>query len=259
MAKTPQKNIVPLYGSIASTIKSKIATGHYELGGKLSSEENFAKEYGVARITIRKAFSQLEQEGWITRQHGKGTFISKRTPILLHNDLHSFQSMVRMVAASPIKPLGIQNLKVNQTRIVKDIREFFNLGNSEEIARIQRVILKDNRPFNLLENFMPVELANHLSIEEIQKKIGIIRVLSEKIDIQIGKGEMHIEAMVADQDISDILGCQVMEPFICARIFLWFSSGEPFEIINNYLRADSYKYKFELSTDDLDLSSIKYP
>jgi len=251
--------MVPLYGRIATTIKNKIVTGQYERGSKLVSEEDIAKEYNVSRITIRHAFSQLEQEGWINRQRGKGTFISKTETAALQTNLSNFQDMVQMIAMSDLKPVSIKNLKVNQTRIANDIRKIFNLSGDDEIARIRRIILKDNTPVHLIENFMPVELARHLSIEEIRQKKGIIRILNEKIDIQIGKGEMHVEAIVADQDISDIIGCQVMDPLMSLRIYIWFSSGRPFEIINNLFRADCIKYKIDLTTDDLDLSSIQYP
>ncbi|MBW1814247.1 MAG: GntR family transcriptional regulator [Deltaproteobacteria bacterium] len=259
MAKPQQKSIVPLYGRVAATIKNKIVTGQYEQGSKLASEENIAKEYSVSRITIRQAFAQLEQEEWISRQRGKGTFISKTHPAARQTDLSNFQDMVQMIAMSDLKPVSIKNLKVNQTRIANDIRKTFNLSGNDEIVRIRRIILKDNSPVHLIENFMSVELASHLSIEEIRQKKGIIRILNEKIDIQIGKGEMHMEAMAADQDISDIIGCQVMDPLMCLRIYIWFSSGRPFEIINNLFRADCIKYKIDLTTDELDLSSIQYP
>jgi len=76
------------------------------------------------------------------------------------------------------------------------------------------------------------------------------------MDLAIGKAEAFIEAITADQHISDLLGCQIMDPFICFHAFVRFASGEPLEIGNYYIRADSYKFKLEISTDDLDLSAF---
>jgi DNA-binding GntR family transcriptional regulator len=63
--------------------------------------------------------------------------------------------------------------------------------------------------------------------------------------------------MVADQEIADILGCQVTEPFLCERLFIRFASGKPFEMINYYLRGDSHKLRFDINTDNFDFSAFE--
>lgn len=45
-------------------------------GTKLPPENEIAKNYGVSRITIRRALDELEQEGVIIRIHGRGTFVN---------------------------------------------------------------------------------------------------------------------------------------------------------------------------------------
>ncbi len=45
-------------------------------GNKLPSENVIAKNYGVSRVTIRRALDELEQEGIILRIHGRGTFVN---------------------------------------------------------------------------------------------------------------------------------------------------------------------------------------
>ncbi|MCP4753028.1 MAG: GntR family transcriptional regulator [Proteobacteria bacterium] len=257
MANQPLKSIVPLYGRIAKTVKNKIMSGHYERGSKLPSEENIGKELGVSRITIRQAFSQLEQEGWITRQRGKGTFVSDTVPAVWRNSLNSLQDIVRMISSSDLRPVGIDQIKVKDASIANDIRDFFGFSNEESIGRIQRVIMANKVPVHLVENFMPVELVKQVSKKEIREKKAVLRILNEKMDLQIGEAEVFMEAIAADQEMSDILGCQVMEPFMCNRLFLRSIAGDPIEIVNYYMRADTYKYRFSISLDDFDLSAFE--
>mgnify|MGYP001655256231 CR=1 FL=1 len=53
-------------------------------GQKLPSENELTREYALSRHTVRKALALLENEGYITARHGKGTFCSERV-IQRHN------------------------------------------------------------------------------------------------------------------------------------------------------------------------------
>lgn len=67
---------LPLYQQVADSIKYKIIQGDYEVGGLLQPEMELCKIYQVSRITMRRAMQELEQEGYLTRQAGKGTFVN---------------------------------------------------------------------------------------------------------------------------------------------------------------------------------------
>lgn len=63
-------------------MRRKIFAGKFSREKALPSEDTLAAEYEVSRITVRQALSSLEQEGLVTRQRGRGTFVSgKVVPI----------------------------------------------------------------------------------------------------------------------------------------------------------------------------------
>jgi len=70
---------LPLYVKIKKDLKSKIHT--LEDGDKLPTERSLSDKYGVDRITIRRALSDLEEEGFVVRKHGSGTFVLKSMPL----------------------------------------------------------------------------------------------------------------------------------------------------------------------------------
>ena len=63
------------YERIYQTLNDKIASGKYRPESRLPSEPELAKCFSVNQLTVRRALSRLEQEGKISRQHGRGTFI----------------------------------------------------------------------------------------------------------------------------------------------------------------------------------------
>ena len=56
-------------------LKQDILSGRLPSGGKLPRETDLARELGVGRITLRASLDRLENDGFIRRIHGKGTFV----------------------------------------------------------------------------------------------------------------------------------------------------------------------------------------
>jgi GntR family transcriptional regulator len=61
---------------IANSIVSDIERGVLREGGQLPSEEKLAEQHGVSVGTVQKALARLAHSGIISRQHGRGTFVS---------------------------------------------------------------------------------------------------------------------------------------------------------------------------------------
>lgn len=67
---------VPLYEQIKNQIQNQILDSTLEQGEGLPSIRNFAKELKVSIITIKRAYEELEKEGFIETIAGRGTFVS---------------------------------------------------------------------------------------------------------------------------------------------------------------------------------------
>lgn len=71
-----QNDSRPMYVQIMDQIKHRIALGDWRLGEKLISIREMAIGLKVSVITVKRAYAELEQEGVIVTQHGKGSFIA---------------------------------------------------------------------------------------------------------------------------------------------------------------------------------------
>ena len=69
---------VALYEQIANQLKQLIVTGELPEGYPLPSVRALAQELGVSVITTRRAYTELEQEGYVVTTPAKGTFVSHR-------------------------------------------------------------------------------------------------------------------------------------------------------------------------------------
>lgn len=70
--------IVPLHHQIRLDLENRIHKGVLPVGGRIASEHELCREYGVSRITVRQALNALEQQGLLRRVVGRGTFVARR-------------------------------------------------------------------------------------------------------------------------------------------------------------------------------------
>ena len=71
------KNTLPKYQRIERDIITSIKNGDLKPGDKVDSESVLKKKYGVSTITVRKAFSDLINDGYLVGVQGAGTFVAK--------------------------------------------------------------------------------------------------------------------------------------------------------------------------------------
>lgn len=68
----------PKYRVIFQTLRESILSGEYRAGARLPSETDLVRRFGVSRMTIVKAFRELQQQGLVVRRVGSGTYASSR-------------------------------------------------------------------------------------------------------------------------------------------------------------------------------------
>ena len=74
----------PIYEQITSQIKNYIITGELKPGDALPSMRLLAKELRISVITTKRAYEDLEAEGFLVTQPGRGSFVAPPNPALLH-------------------------------------------------------------------------------------------------------------------------------------------------------------------------------
>ena len=68
---------IPKYQYIKDELKNKIISGQFASGDKFYTEAELIAMYDVSSITVVRALNDLAKDGYIVRQQGKGTFVSR--------------------------------------------------------------------------------------------------------------------------------------------------------------------------------------
>lgn len=67
-----------IYDQVAADIEADIANGRLAPGSKLPTELELAHQYGVGRISARRALQELAGRGLVTIVHGRGSFVAEK-------------------------------------------------------------------------------------------------------------------------------------------------------------------------------------
>ena len=69
-------SMVPIYEQIMDQIKVQITAGDLRENDILPSVRTLAKDLKISALTVKKAYDNLEQEGYTVTVHGKGTYVA---------------------------------------------------------------------------------------------------------------------------------------------------------------------------------------
>ena len=108
----------PIYEQVGQQIKAQILSGELKEGDPLPSIRKLAMELQISVITTKRAYDELEQEGFIDTVGGKGCFVAMQNKELLkEKKMKSIEDMLAE-AVSESKKMGIQ---------LKEIKEMLTL------------------------------------------------------------------------------------------------------------------------------------
>ena len=102
----------PIYLQIKKQVKAQILSGDLSVGDQLPSIRFVAKELRISMLTVKRAFDELEQEGFIDSVQGKGTFVSGQNKDLIREEyLKSMEEKLEEMV-DLAKLAGLSNKKI---------------------------------------------------------------------------------------------------------------------------------------------------
>ena len=96
---------IPKYQQIKDELKQQIISGKFENGDKFYTEAELIQMFNVSSITVVRALNELANDGYIIRQQGKGTFVSRarKHKLVEFSDVETFPIQKDKVTVLSIK------------------------------------------------------------------------------------------------------------------------------------------------------------
>ncbi len=117
-------NNEPIYAQINNQIKNAITSGELNEGDLLPSIRNLAKDLRISVITTKRAYDELERDGYIYSVAGKGFYVAeKNTEMMREANLKEIEEYMRK----------IKELSVSCNLTIDEIIEMFRIIVEEEL------------------------------------------------------------------------------------------------------------------------------
>jgi len=225
----------PLYVQLMQKIKNSISNGELQTGEKIAAEQELCSVYGVSRITVRKAISELEKQGILEKKQGKGTFV---TVPAIHRKLHavnSFHDTCRMNGQKP-------STKVLVSRSVpagpKDIDEL-GVSQGSRVVETVRVHFADRIPVILEENHFSMAYSYLL---ESDLNGSLYNLLSE-CGAEPAQATHVISLKKASKQVAGLLKIEEGTAIMFLHEVIYDKKGRPLHISSQYIRGDIFSFR----------------
>ena len=225
---------MPLYSQLIGIIKRSITGGEVAVGALLPSEAELCEAYHISRNTVRQAIGALEEDGFVVRKRGKGTFVADPT-MRRKSVQYSFTTEISQQGKNPSSTLITFEVMEASPRI----REIMTLEFGEKVYCFTRVRNVDGKPMIVETSYYPQAIYPNLTREMLQTHsfysllyhVGVVPASAE---------DTYEAALLGDREAA-LLDCRSGSPAFFHQRRTAGENGRVYEYTTSYMRADRMK------------------
>lgn len=226
-----------LYIQLSEKLIDKI-NNEMEVGDLLPSERKLTEIYDVSRTTVRLALDNLETRGYISRQHGKGSFVVDYHKTLINlSDMYSFTEQMKAIGQTPNTKLISYSI-VNSTELLNDIFK----NNETKFIKLVRLRSSDNIPMLYEESYIPYSKFNQITEDDIDKR-SLYDIFLEDYNEVVKLAQEEFSAGIASQEEAKQL--EIKEHSAVLKIYRTTINikNEVIEYTESKARPDKFSYR----------------
>lgn len=233
----------PRHEQISDWLRERIEDGTYEVDEQLPSEKQLGQQFEVSRVTVRRALQTLENEDYIYRRQGLGSFVQDRRAAQGLVRLTDFaQDMARagLEASSAIVHHAPES-PPSEVAVHLDTKE-------AKIMRLDRVRLGDGQPVAFDRTWLPMFYAQLLEGHDLEHET-IYQILEAEYDIPVLRGHYRLTAVNADPTVAESLGIEAGEAVLLIERLSLTEGEKRVYFQRRYYRSDRVAYELELARE----------
>ena len=230
----------PLHRQLFLVLRDQIAQGAFDATGALPKEEALCEQFGVSRITVRRALADLAAEGLVERRHGRGTFLREDLALAREIPTLSLLEGLRKAATET----DVQVLQVSRSRPPAGIGLLLKLPAEDEAVHAIRLRSIRGTPVMLTDAWVPARHGKRVSATALRKK-AMYEVLMDQ-GVEFGRAVQEISAVIAEPERAGLMQVDVGAPLLKVVRVMHDAAGQPVLHLTVYLSPERSRILMEI-------------
>ena len=246
---------LPLYAQVAARLWTDISADGARVGDRLPSERTLATRYGVSRVTMRAALSELASRGMAEPAPARGWFIalaaeppdSGGIPAAPGADTHlvegfaDYAARQGLVTHSRVLQSGVRPATVTEA-------ETLRIGPGAALFEMRRLRFLDDLVVVLEHNRLPLALCPALAVTDFAEAslFGTLRAAEPPQLPRVA--DYSVEARQPDATERELLEITDATPVLLAHQLAFNQEGRPLELTLAIYRGDRYRFRASITS-----------
>lgn len=161
-----------LYLEVVEQLREDIFSGKYPVGSMLPTETELEEQFGVSKITIRKAIDLLAADEYVEKKSGRGTTVINNRP---YNKLAKAASFTQILKQSN-KDVKKIFLKVDKVSLNQEEEPFKYFGDNAVL--MERLYTLNGKPYIYFRYYLPISFSS-ITVDTFEKE-SLYRLLNKQ-------------------------------------------------------------------------------
>lgn len=235
----------PIYRQIKNVIQQRIASGEWQAGQKLPSENDLVAALDVSRMTINRALRELTQEGLIKRVHGLGSFVAE-TP--RHASLIELQDIALEIERDGGRHVS-RVLSLESVYASRTVTEMMQTAEDAPLYRLRAVHYHGDLPLQFESRYVNPQAMPDFIQQDFTRITATAYLLGQ---FKPDEMEHRVRAIVPDQQTRELLKMSADQPCLQLTRRTW-KEGLVVTYVTLTYPGDRYELGARYATDDYQL------
>ena len=234
------------YLRVKTQLLNDISKQVYKAGNRLPAEREMCSIFGVSRITVRQALTELELDGWVKRIQGKGTFVQspqqskmRKFEQVLSSNYSFSEELLKNGITPSSRVLSLMHIPAQQPLV-----SIMNVEEGHMIDVVLRIRLADDVPYAYETSYVLSEYLDGASADEIAQN-GLYNTMEKHGGIRPDKAVEVLEAAIAPEVVAQALGRQGILSVMQIERTAYFRD-KIVEYCTSSVAGDKYRFRVKL-------------
>jgi DNA-binding GntR family transcriptional regulator len=217
-----------------SAIKQRIKelVSDYHPHQQIPSERSLEIVMDASRMTVRKALLGLEQEGFLYRKEGVGTFIAEPT----NSEYFTRSGFLAPMFIKHTNKAHTEVLQMKKKKINQRLAKALDLPVGTEVYHMLRLRYLDHQPVVYDESYYVAAITGELKVEDAQ--YSVLEYLEKTKRLEVHSGYYDFQATMGDDVIREMLQVKELTPILKIHRRMFSQKGEVIDVTYSWVRSN---------------------